>query len=400
MTTQTELLQEVREALSHLYDYPHLENLSLALRFWPEPGPQGPGRGYRLSRLLLETIEALHPPNPLAGPTPSHARAYTLLVRRYVDERPLDELLREFGYSRRQFFREISKALAILVTQLWEKLAQQIPVVPEDQLAAQARRMLEQSDTIDLYQLVSGVQELAEHLAAQRGVGFALDLGRWLPAVRGNRTLLRQVFLDITSRLLALPGAHQVRLGAHWVHQRVLVEWRVQYSEPGHPPQSSLDDLGEALTEAEHLVNLMGGSWLGVQAISEGWTCRFDLSAIGQRVLLVIEDNEGVIQAFRRQLAAYDYTVVGAMTSAEALRLARELRPVAITLDVMMPAEDGWEMLQKIKGEPDIRSIPVIVCSVLESPDLAISLGADAYLRKPISQASLLAMLDRVVSGR
>ena len=80
-------------------------------------------------------------------------------------------------------------------------------------------------------------------------------------------------------------------------------------------------------------------------------------------------------------------------------RLAREVLPAAITLDIMMPNQDGWEILQALKSDPATRSIPVIICSVLEDPELAHSLGAAAYLQKPISQAALLDVLGELPGG-
>jgi CheY-like chemotaxis protein len=113
----------------------------------------------------------------------------------------------------------------------------------------------------------------------------------------------------------------------------------------------------------------------------------------------VVDDNEAVGQAFRRYLAEYRYQVVGAATGTEALQLARELSPAIITLDVMIPGQDGWEILHALKADPVTRHIPVIICSVLEDPDLAQLLGAAGYLQKPIAQADLLGAVERLGSA-
>jgi CheY-like chemotaxis protein len=91
--------------------------------------------------------------------------------------------------------------------------------------------------------------------------------------------------------------------------------------------------------------------------------------------------------------------VVGATAGAEVLKLARELAPVAVALDVMMPTQDGWEVLQSLKNDPTTRNIPVIICSVLDDPELAYSLGAAAYLHKPVTQADLLSALAALEPG-
>lgn len=125
--------------------------------------------------------------------------------------------------------------------------------------------------------------------------------------------------------------------------------------------------------------------------------CRFSLPTSEERVVLVIEDNESVIKAFQRYLNGYNYQVVGITTSENALQAARSIKPAAVTLDIMMPHQDGWETLQALKNDPATEHIPIIICSVLEDPDLALSLGAAAYLSKPVAQTELLAMLDQVI---
>ena len=83
----------------------------------------------------------------------------------------------------------------------------------------------------------------------------------------------------------------------------------------------------------------------------------------------------------------------------DGLRLARHLRPLAIVLDLMMPGQDGWEILQNLKADAATADIPVIVCSVLAQESLAQALGADAYLRKPVSREQLLVVLDPLLAA-
>jgi Amt family ammonium transporter len=92
-------------------------------------------------------------------------------------------------------------------------------------------------------------------------------------------------------------------------------------------------------------------------------------------------------------LAATDWAVHGAVDGAEARQWLAEMRPTIIMLDVMMPREDGWEVLMALKAEATTRDIPIIVCSVLTEPQLATTLGAAAYLPKPVTQEALLQAL-------
>jgi CheY-like chemotaxis protein len=70
------------------------------------------------------------------------------------------------------------------------------------------------------------------------------------------------------------------------------------------------------------------------------------------------------------------------------------LKPAAILLDVMMPAMDGWEVLQALQTNPQTGTVPVIICSVFNDPDLAYSLGADRFLAKPINRDDVLDALQ------
>src|SRR5262249_48611498 len=83
--------------------------------------------------------------------------------------------------------------------------------------------------------------------------------------------------------------------------------------------------------------------------------------------------------------------VVAAASGEEGLRLARELHPAVVTLDVLMPGLDGWAVLATLKGDPATADIPVIMLTMLDDRDLGYSLGAADYLVKPIERARLLA---------
>jgi CheY-like chemotaxis protein len=109
--------------------------------------------------------------------------------------------------------------------------------------------------------------------------------------------------------------------------------------------------------------------------------------------LLVVDDNQAIHQLIERYLAAHTYEVLHAYSGAAAQQQAEQEQPDLILLDVMMPQVDGWQVLRTLKAEPATAAIPVIVCSVLKEPELALSLGAHAYLKKPVERLELLAAL-------
>ncbi len=114
-----------------------------------------------------------------------------------------------------------------------------------------------------------------------------------------------------------------------------------------------------------------------------------------ERLVLLVDDNPGMIDLFQRYLAGQAYRVTAAHEGDEAVQIARQLHPDVIVLDVMLPGKDGWEVLQNLKTHPATRDIPVLICSVLDAFDLALSLGANACLKKPPNQAEFLDALAR-----
>ena len=83
------------------------------------------------------------------------------------------------------------------------------------------------------------------------------------------------------------------------------------------------------------------------------------------------------------------------MGGREGLQLAREMRPDAITLDVVMPEVDGWTVLRRLKADPELQDIPVVLVTILGDREMGYALGAADYLTKPIDTDALLQALDR-----
>jgi CheY-like chemotaxis protein len=113
----------------------------------------------------------------------------------------------------------------------------------------------------------------------------------------------------------------------------------------------------------------------------------------GDITVLVVDDDEAVHETVGAMLGREGYRVLHARGGAEALTMAREFRPDAITLDVMMPQMDGWSVLTAIKADPALCEIPVTIITMLNDRAIALSLGATGFLTKPIDWARLNALL-------
>jgi len=115
--------------------------------------------------------------------------------------------------------------------------------------------------------------------------------------------------------------------------------------------------------------------------------------------ILVVDDNPGLIRLFERYLHGRSYRLFSATTIAEAWELMARTQPEVVILDVMMPQRDGWELLETLRQRETNRKTRVLICSIINDPDLAAALGADAFLHKPVDQLSLLRALDSLLSS-
>ena len=110
--------------------------------------------------------------------------------------------------------------------------------------------------------------------------------------------------------------------------------------------------------------------------------------------MLVIDDDAEVREIIEQSLSSDGITVVTATSGEEGLRLAHEIQPTAITLDVMMPDMDGWTVLRALKADPHLREVPVVMLTMGDDKTGGYSLGATDYLTKPVDREQLLNTLS------
>jgi len=123
-------------------------------------------------------------------------------------------------------------------------------------------------------------------------------------------------------------------------------------------------------------------------------------TTLTRRRILVIDDDPIVRELLRSYLTEAGCDVTVAPSGREGLRLARQVRPSAITLDVMMPDVDGWEVMRELKAAPETAEIPVLIVSVSDDRTTGMALGAVGYIVKPVDKAQLLAEIERVATVR
>ncbi len=115
-------------------------------------------------------------------------------------------------------------------------------------------------------------------------------------------------------------------------------------------------------------------------------------------LILIVDDDQTVCDVMGRYLEREGFTVRAATGGREGLRLARDLHPAAITLDINMPDLDGWTVLAAIKGDPHLADIPVVLVTIEDNRSRGYSLGATEYLTKPIDRERLISLLREITS--
>jgi signal transduction histidine kinase/CheY-like chemotaxis protein len=125
-----------------------------------------------------------------------------------------------------------------------------------------------------------------------------------------------------------------------------------------------------------------------------------DESKSRKDTILVIDDDASVRDLMSRFLSKLGFHVVAAANGEEGVRLARQVRPLVITLDVVMPECDGWTVLKKLKSDSALAEIPVIMVTIVDNEAMGLDLGASNYLIKPVDRDRLAVLIEKHRTGR
>jgi CheY-like chemotaxis protein len=241
---------------------------------------------------------------------------------------------------------------------------------------------------VDVRELLRRAQEVVEPQAVERGVRFHAMAPEGPVIVSTDPVMAEQVLVNTLSRAVgqAYPGALHVTLKAGEEEVTITLQY---FLESGTSTGPAVNLVVAQL--ADHL------GWGVVQEDEpEGRrTIALSITACGPTVL-VIDDNEGLVELVQRYLTDHACRVVAAANGQEGLLLAQKLLPDAVVLDVMMPGTHGWEVLQRLRNHPTTADVPVVICSVIDNPELAYSLGATLFLSKPISRDRVLDALRQL----
>ena len=384
-----EFIRQVHELLPHLFDPVRLHEHPLAGQLVSPDVTDPMARSQSLREVVLAAILDLRPP-PGVPPDDPACRPYAIIHQRYADGFSREEVQRNLAISRRQFFREQQRALDALTRVLWQRRIASLGTGPSGAAADEELEHLHiQHRAFDIEasarQAISAVRGLAD----SRGVALSLSTAG-VPLAYGDEAVTRQLIVGVLSLLAQGYGQRYLEV-AFERHENAL---RLHFR--GVLPGADIEQLGAAVASLRRLATRTDAS---LTLSDTGQAIILSLPLAPARVVVVVDDNARTLQLFQRYLEPYRYQVVAISSGAQALGRIAELRPHAVILDVMMQDVDGWQVLQGIRTDPHTETTPVIVCSVLNEAELARSLGADLYLRKPISQLELVRALGQVDRG-
>jgi PAS domain S-box-containing protein len=308
-----------------------------------------------------------------------------------------------------------------------------------DLAKVEAGRLVLDLEAIDLKAILEEMQRGLEPLATAKRQTLVVECDEQLPNLRADRSKLKQILYNLLSNAIKFTqegGQLGVRVAPVQVDQgqpqvqiavwdtgigiapedikRVFLEF--EQLDSSYVREQEGTGLGLALTK--RLVEAHGGRIWVESTLGKGSTFTFVLPApnhedgkttptptpvrlVGRDrerpLVLVVEDDSTGRELLAHYLVEHGYAVAYAGTGAEALELARRLKPAAISLDILLPDIHGLKVLSNLRHDPETKDIPVIIVSISDDQERGLSAGAAAWLVKPVQRQQFIEALDRVM---
>jgi PAS domain S-box-containing protein len=314
----------------------------------------------------------------------------------------------------------------------------------------EAGRMELYLETFDIPSLIDSAAATALPLVEKNGNTIEIRCPESLQTMHGDMTKVRQVLLNLLSNAAKFTKNGKISIGVETITDEQLrmknqqeasqilisnsefLSFRIADTGIGMTPEQlqrvfqpftqadasttrQYGGTGLGLAISQRFCQMMGGSIEAASNLGTGSTFTVLLPSkikqpeVEQKVrissstprapaagtVLVVDDDPISRDLIERALARQGLRIELAASGEQALILAKQLRPDAITLDVMMPGMDGWAVLSALKADPDLAEIPVILLSFVGNKSLGFALGASDYLTKPVDGKRLAALLEK-----
>jgi signal transduction histidine kinase/DNA-binding response OmpR family regulator len=292
-------------------------------------------------------------------------------------------------------------------------------------------------ETFPVRSAIESVCQVMRGMSARKTITFAVEIEPGVTAIETDQSKFKQILYNLLSNAVKFsPADSTVTIHAQRIHSiderpeslRVDVIDRgigiaaenlavifEEFRQVDGTLNRQYGGTGLGLSLVRKFVELQGGTLTVASEVGKGSTFTFTLpihfagttipSPIinadgtvippGERVL-VVEDEDLAYSTLATYLQAAAYVPIRARNADEALRLARTIKPVAITLDVVLPGAQGWDVLRALKADAATASLPVIIVSMIDNRELGLAFGADDYFVKPVDWTRLMRRLREV----
>ena len=378
----------VKDALINMFDFAALETHPLIdAGIKPPPDYRG-SRGDYLKSVLLGCINSLKPTESEYDLFSMEWRAYVILSKRFIENVSSQTLAKELSLGERQIRRNQKKAIRAVALILWDRIQSQR--LPSGEIEPNGFNI--NREIINLTQVVQSVLDLLRNHFEQQSVTVTFSRPESNLTINSDRIILRQLIIRIFHLFLQHSNCRQIDV---WLEQKN-EDVDLHFFLPA--TKLNMDQFLTYLHTHENLIN----QWLNELNIQldgfhspEGFQLIIRFVTQEKKLILVVDDQEPALKMYERYLSKTEFKIYGLSKATKVLSKAIELNPTIILLDIMMPKLDGWEILQSLRLNEKTRHIPIIVCSAWGESEFARSLGADYFLKKPITQKELLDVLQK-----
>ncbi|MBI5667359.1 MAG: PAS domain S-box protein [Chloroflexi bacterium] len=292
-------------------------------------------------------------------------------------------------------------------------------------------------ESFDLATMIEDVKATIQPLAEKNRNTFTVHYPPDIGAMLADLTKVRQTLFNLLSNAckftnggaVSLSVSRQPNDGIDWITFRVsdtgiglsgdqLQELFKEFTQADTSTTRKFGGTGLGLAISRHFCQLMHGDILVESEPGQGAVFTVLLPADVSRrktdsasadadsddptqptdprsTVLVIDDDPVARDLVARYLVKEGFRVETAATGDQGLMLAKQRRPDAITLDVLLPGKDGWAVLSALKADPELADVPVVMLTILDDKQMGFSLGAADYLTKPVDRRQLVSLLEK-----
>ncbi|WP_185962626.1 response regulator [Thalassomonas sp. M1454] len=299
-------------------------------------------------------------------------------------------------------------------------------------------------EDFSLSDVINEVSSATQTLVNKNNNHLSLELDDKLDVLHADMTKIKQILFNLLSNASKFTHDGEITIKTHFINKNGIelvsisvidtgigiAEDKVdkvfkEFSQADESTTRNYGGTGLGLALVKHFSQLMGGSVSLESVLGKGstFTCELPIKVLsieestdlpienvddikehvkeldnagsGCKTILSIDDDPHARDLLCRNLANEGYNVVTAENGMEGLQKARELKPSLITLDIMMPEMDGWEVLKALKASPDTKNIPVVMVSIVGDKAMGTSCGAVDHISKPVNRSLLKEIVSK-----